>query len=58
VFIPSIVIAWVDVSDAPLAAFIDNITFHPVPEAASLVLLGLGLIGLAAARTRSGSLQQ
>jgi hypothetical protein len=58
VFIPSIVIEWVDVSDAPLAAFIDNITFHPVPEAASVLLLGLGLIGLAAARTRSGSLQQ
>jgi hypothetical protein len=58
VFIPSIVIEWVDVSDAPLIAFIDNITFHAVPEAASGVLLALGLIGLAAARIRSGSLQQ
>jgi hypothetical protein len=42
----------------PAVAFIDNITLHSVPEAASVVLLGLGLIGLAAAKTRSGSLRQ
>ncbi len=30
--------------------FIDNITFHPVPEPATLVLLGLGVVGLAVLR--------
>jgi hypothetical protein len=43
---------------ASALGFIDNITFHSVPEAASAILLGLALIGLAAARTRSGSLRQ
>jgi hypothetical protein len=42
---------------ASALGFIDNITFHPVPEAASALLLGLALIGLAAVRTRSGSVQ-
>ena len=35
-----------------MSGFIDNITFHPVPEPATLVLLGLGLVGLAVLRRR------
>jgi hypothetical protein len=35
-----------------IVAFIDNITFHPVPEPTTLVLLGLGMVGLAVLRRR------
>jgi hypothetical protein len=58
--VEEVFILWSSPGDpaVPIVAFIDNITFHPVPEAASVLLLGLGLIGLAAARTRSGLLQQ
>jgi hypothetical protein len=37
---------------APIVAFIDNITFHPVPEPTALVLLSLGLAWLAVLRRR------
>ena len=39
-------------SPSPFAivAFIDNITFHPVPEPGTLVLLGSALVGLAGLR--------
>jgi hypothetical protein len=32
--------------------FIDNITFHPIPEPTTLVLIGLGVVGLAVLRRR------
>lgn len=35
---------------AEFVGFIDNITFHPIPEPATLALLGLGLGGLAGLR--------
>jgi hypothetical protein len=35
-----------------MSGFIDNITFHAVPEPATAVLLGLGLVALAALRRR------
>ncbi len=34
----------------PAVAFIDNITFHPVPEPGTLVLFGSALVGLAGLR--------
>jgi hypothetical protein len=45
-------ISWVKVGNPTVRAFalIDNITFHAVSEPASAVLLGLGLVGLAALR--------
>jgi hypothetical protein len=36
----------------PIVGFIDNITFHPIPEPTTLVLLGIGLVGLAVLRRR------
>ena len=45
-----IAIVWADISGAelaPIVGFIDNITFHPIPEPAHLGLLGLlGVLGL------------
>ncbi len=35
-----------------IVAFIDNITFHPVPEPSSLALLAFGLAALVIARRR------
>jgi hypothetical protein len=49
-------IVWTGISGAelaPIVAFIDNVTFHPVPEPATAVLLGLGLVALAAVRRLS-----
>ncbi len=37
----------------PIVAFIDNITFHPVPEPGTLALFGSALIGLAGLRRGS-----
>ena len=39
---------------APLVSFIDNVTFHPVPEPGALLLLALAALGLGSARLRSG----
>ncbi len=36
----------------PFVAFIDNITFHPVPEPGTLALLAFGLATLVIARRR------
>ncbi len=41
------------VSSPPLVAFIDNITFHPVPEPGTLTLLAVGLAALGVYRRRS-----
>ena len=38
-------------------AFIDNITFHPIPEPGSVALLLLGLVGMAAV-SRKGRMQE
>jgi hypothetical protein len=53
-----IVVEWVPLAGCmpPCPAistyFIDNITFHPVPEPTTVVLLGLGVAGLAVFRRR------
>ena len=50
-----VIIAWGhNIADDPalIAAFIDNITFHPVPEPSTLALIALGLAGLAVGRWR------
>ncbi len=38
-----------------VAAFIDNITFHPVPESSSWLLLSLGIAGVVMVRRKLAS---
>ncbi len=42
-----------EIPPEPLVAFIDNITFHPVPEPGTLALLAGSLMALVIARRRS-----
>ncbi len=39
----------------PIVAFIDNITFHPVPEPSSWLLLSLGIAGMVMIRRKLAS---
>jgi hypothetical protein len=56
IFVGHIEISWLlDAAEDPsreVVAFIDNITFHPVPEPTTFGLLGLGVVGLAVLRRR------
>ncbi len=38
---------------APIVSFIDNVTFHPLPEPGALLLLALAALGLRSSRSRS-----
>lgn len=54
--VESLVISWslpaAEASDPSVVAFIDNITFHPVPEPGTLALLTVGLVVLLIGRRR------
>ena len=51
---PQIGVSWWSIRlqehPGPIVGFIDNITFHPVPEPGTLVLFGSALVGLAGLR--------